>query len=143
MCRTFHHVWGHQVHFRSHDWASTIFFKEKCQYLNVTHIWRLYTPACVRSGFLHQFWRKRGFMTPELGQRTSSTVEMLTVKFVCIFHEVQLTIIRILGSSLIINYVSFDIFNPFGLNKQSCKRHDPVHVSESCKQTPSASTRSF
>ena len=65
----------------------------KKPYINVTHIWRLQTPACVLSDFLRQFWRKRGFMTPELGQITSSRVEVLSVKFACIFHEVQLTIL--------------------------------------------------
>ena len=34
-----------------------------------------------------------------------------------------------------INCVSFDIFNRFGLNNQSCNRHDPVHMSESSKRT--------
>ena len=34
----------------------------------------LKTPACVISDFLCQFWRKRLFMMPELGQRSSSTV---------------------------------------------------------------------
>ena len=43
--------------------------------INVTNIWRLKTPTCV------QIWRKRGFMTPEFGQRTCSTDEMLKCVF--------------------------------------------------------------
>ena len=67
---------------------------------SVTHIWRLLTPACVLSDFLRQFWRKPGFMTPELGQRTSSTVGMLTVQCVCIFREVQWTILVVTARAL-------------------------------------------
>ena len=56
------------------------------------------------------------------------------VKCVFIFHEVQWTILVL--NSFINNCVSFNIFNPFGLNKEWCNRPNPVHVSISCKQTP-------
>ena len=39
-------------------------------------------------------------MTPELGQRTSSTVGMLTVQCVCIFREVQWTILVLTARAL-------------------------------------------
>ena len=57
-----------------------------------THL--AFVNTCVLSDFLRQFWRKHGFMTPELGQRTSFTVgKLYTVKCVCIFHEVQWSIL--------------------------------------------------
>ena len=37
-------------------------------------------------------------MTPELGQSTSSAVEVVTVKYVCIFYEVQWSILLFMST---------------------------------------------